>query len=80
MNHTVTLKDIAKILNISISTVSKALNDSHEISEETRSKVLEIANSLNYIPNASARSLKSNKTRRIGVIVPNIESDFFAKV
>ncbi|WP_075344072.1 LacI family DNA-binding transcriptional regulator [Tenacibaculum agarivorans] len=80
MKSTVTLKDIAKILNVSISTVSKALNNSYEISEETTKKVKELAESLNYIPNDVARSLKSNVTKRIGVIVPNVLDDFFAKI
>lgn len=80
MHNQVTLKDIANILNVSISTVSKALNDSYEISDQTKNNVLKIVESLNYIPNDSARSLKSNTTKRIGVIIPNIESDFFAKV
>ena len=80
MHNQVTLKDIANILNVSVSTVSKAMNDSFEISEKTKNNVLKIAKSLNYIPNDSARSLKSNTTKRIGVILPNIESDFFAKV
>ncbi|WP_299624939.1 LacI family DNA-binding transcriptional regulator [uncultured Tenacibaculum sp.] len=80
MSNQVTLKDIAKILNVSASTVSKALNDSHEISQQTKDNVISVAKSLNYIPNDIARSLKSNATKRIGVILPNIESDFFAKV
>ncbi len=80
MRNQTTLKDIANVLNVSISTVSKALNGSHEISEQTKSNILKIAKSLNYVPNDSARSLKSSATKRIGVILPNIESDFFAKV
>lgn len=80
MHNQVTLKDIANILNVSISTVSKALNDSYEISEQTKNNVLKVVKSLNYIPNDSARSLKSSTTKRIGVILPNIESAFFAKV
>lgn len=80
MHNQVTLKDIANILNVSVSTVSKALNDSYEISDQTKNNVLKVVKSLNYIPNDSARSLKSNTTKRIGVILPNIESDFFAKV
>ncbi|WP_075342985.1 LacI family DNA-binding transcriptional regulator [Tenacibaculum agarivorans] len=80
MSNQVTLKDIAAILNVSTSTVSKALSDSHEISQETKNNVVRVARSLNYVPNDIARSLKSNATKRIGVILPNIESDFFAKV
>ncbi len=80
MKSNVTLKDIAKTLNLSTSTVSKALNNSYEISVKTTNKVKELASKLNYIPNDVARSLKSNITKRIGVIVPNVQDDFFAKV
>jgi LacI family transcriptional regulator len=75
-----TLKDIAFILKLSISTVSKALNNSDEISAETREKVTKLAQSLNYVPNETGRSLKLNKTFRIGIIIPNLTEDFFAKV
>ncbi len=80
MRNQVTLKDIAAILGVSASTVSKSLNDSHEISQETKNNVLRVARSLNYVPNDIARSLKSSATKRIGVILPTIESDFFAKI
>ncbi len=80
MSNQITLKDIAKTLNVSVSTVSKALNNSYEISAETSKKVRELAASLNYIPNDVARSLKSNTTKRIGVVVPNVLDDFFAKI
>lgn len=80
MSNQVTLKDIARILDISVSTVSKALNSSYEISSETTKRVTELARKLNYIPNDVARSLKSNITKRIGVIVPNVLDDFFAKI
>ncbi|MCB0400193.1 MAG: LacI family DNA-binding transcriptional regulator, partial [Winogradskyella sp.] len=62
-----TLKELAKLLNISVSTVSKALNDSHEISENTKRRVNELADKLNYKPNRIAQQLKSNKTKTIGV-------------
>lgn len=80
MAQQTTLKDIAFILKISISTVSKALNNSPEISKATRNKVKDLAKSLNYVPNETGRSLKLNKTFRIGIIIPNITDDFFAKV
>ncbi len=74
-----TLKQLAKKLNVSISTVSKALNDSHEISKDTIKRVKELAALYNYVPNKSALSLKQSKTKTIGVIVPNILNHFFAK-
>ena len=76
----VTLKQLAKELNVSISTVSKALNNSEEIGEETVRRVKELAELYNYKPNKVALSLKNNKTKTIGVIIPNILNRFLAKV
>ncbi len=75
-----TLKELAALLNISISTVSKALNNSHEISENTRIRVKELAVKLNYKPNRIAQQLKTNKTKTIGVILPTVTNPFFAEV
>lgn len=75
----VTLKHLAEQLNISISTVSKALHNSDEISPDTIERVKALAKFLNYKPNRLAVSLKSSKTNTIGVIVPNILNHFFAK-
>ncbi len=75
-----TLKELAALLNISISTVSKALNDSHEISENTRIRVKELAAKLNYKPNRIAQQLKTNKTKTIGVILPTVTNPFYAEV
>ncbi|UCH65717.1 MAG: LacI family DNA-binding transcriptional regulator [Ignavibacterium sp.] len=74
----VTIKDIAEALKISPSTVSRALSDHPDISESTKKRVINKASSLNYNPNIVAQSLKSNKTKLIGVIVPEIEHSFFA--
>ena len=76
----VTLKQLAKELNVSISTVSKALNNSEEIGEETIKRVKELAALYNYKPNKVALSLKQNKTKTIGVIIPDILNYFLAKV
>lgn len=76
----VTLKQLAKELNVSISTVSKALNNSDEIGEDTKKRVKELAALYNYKPNKVALSLKQNKTKTIGVIIPNILNRFLAKV
>jgi len=75
-----TLKELAKLLNISVSTVSKALNDRHEISEKTRIRVKELAVKLNYKPNRIAQQLQPNKTKTIGVILPTVTNPFFAEV
>jgi LacI family transcriptional regulator len=76
----VTLKQLAKELNVSISTVSKALNNSEEIGEETIRRVKELAALYNYKPNKVALSLKQNRTNTIGVIIPDILNYFLAKV
>ncbi len=75
-----TIKDIAKALGYSISTVSRALRDSYEISEETKQRVLAYANEVNYKPDPIALSLKEKKTHSICVIVPEIANNFFSEV
>ncbi len=80
MKRKVTLKQIAKELDVSISTVSKSLKDSPEISEDTRQKVRAFAKLYNYKPNLIALSLKNRKTKTIGVIIPEIIHHFFATV
>lgn len=80
MKKKVTLKQIAKELDVSISTVSKSLRDSPEISEDTRLKVQAFAKLYNYRPNLIALSLKNRKTKTIGIIIPEIVHHFFATV
>ncbi len=77
MKHA-TINDIARKLNISTSTVSRALSDHPDINKETKLRVKQLADELNYIPNPIARSLKKNRTSVIGVIVPEIKHDFFS--
>ncbi len=74
----VTIKDIARQLDISPATVSRALKDHPDISKHTKKAVIELANSLNYQPNSIALSLRSQKTFTIGVIVPEIIHFFFS--
>ena len=73
-----TIKDIAKKLNLSPSTVSRALHDNQEISSRTKRKVINAAKQMNYYPNILARSLKKKTSQAIGVIVPEIKHDFFS--
>ena len=80
MKRKVTLKQIAKELDVSISTVSKSLKNSSEISEDTRLKVQAFAKLYNYKPNNIALSLKNKKTKTIGIIIPEIVHHFFATV
>ena len=75
-----TLKKIAQELEVSISTVSKSLSDSAEISDDTRQKVKAFAKLYNYKPNNIALSLKNKKTKTIGVIIPQIVHHFFTTV
>jgi DNA-binding LacI/PurR family transcriptional regulator len=78
--HPVTIKDIAKALNISISTVSRALRDMPEIHPDTRKAVMALAEELDYQPNQLAKNLAKSRTRTIGVIVPNLSYYFFSSV
>lgn len=74
-----TIKDIAKALNLSTSTVSRALRGSYEISADTKKAVLEYAEKINYRPNPIALSLKERRTRAIGVVVSEIANNFFSQ-
>jgi LacI family transcriptional regulator len=76
----ITLKTIAKDLNLSISTVSKALRGSHEISMETQKLVQEYANKHDYRPNPIAQSLKKGRSHTLGVVVSNIDNNFLSQV
>ena len=71
---------MARELDVSVSTVSKALRDSSDISKETISKIKAFAKQVNYKPNYIAQSLKNQKTKTIGVIIPDIVHHFFTKV
>lgn len=80
MKRKITLKQIAKELDVSISTVSKSLRNSLEIGEETRLKVQAFAKFYHYKPNNIALSLKNRKTKTIGIIIPEIVHHFFSTV
>jgi len=75
-----TLKDIAKALGLSTSTVSRALRDTHEISAETKKIVLEYAQKINYHPNPIALSLKERRSRSIGVSLSEVANHYYAQV
>lgn len=76
---TITIKDIARQLGISKSTVSRALSGHSDINEETKKRVLELATRLEYQPNIIAVNLKQQRTNTIGVIIPETVNRFFAK-
>ncbi|MFV0249139.1 MAG: LacI family DNA-binding transcriptional regulator [Tenacibaculum sp.] len=74
------LKKIAEILNISISTVSKALKNYNDVSKETKRKVRKVAQELNYVPNTFAVTLRTHQSKTIGVIIPTTVHHFFSKI
>ncbi len=80
MRRKITLKDIARELEVSISTVSKALKNSQEIGRDTKEKVQAFAKLYNYKPNNIALSLKNKHTKNIGVLIPDIVHHFFTTV
>lgn len=77
--NSVTIKDIAKALNISKSTVARAFKDAHDVSIETKKKVLEYADEINYSPNPAGLNLKKGQSLCIGVVVSEIANTFFAE-
>jgi LacI family transcriptional regulator len=75
----ITIKMLAKELNLSTAAISKALRDSHEISIPTKQRVQELASRLNYIPNAYAGSLRRRKSKTIAVVLPEVADSFFSQ-
>lgn len=80
MGHAVTIKDIAKILNVSVSTVSRALRDTYDVNKETKERILALATELNYKPNFNATGLAQGSTHNIGVVLPFITNYYFSTV
>lgn len=80
MSNHITIKDIAKALGISTSTVSRALSDAWDVKRETREQVLAMAKKLNYHPNLNAKNLQNKRTGAIGIIIPEFVSSFFPRV
>lgn len=78
-NNKITIHDIAKILNINSSTVSRALNNSSKVTQKTKDKIIAKANELGYQRNHLASNLRKSKTYTIGVIVPRISRHFFSR-
>ncbi len=76
----VNLKKLAEELNLAVSTVSRALRDNHEISQETKDRVKALAAKLGFQPNPHASSLRQNKSRTIAVVIPEIQNNFFSQV
>ncbi len=75
-----TLEDIARALNVSKMTVSRAINDHPEISRETRARILAMAQKMNYRPNQFARALTTHRSYLIGIVVPDLMHSYFAEI
>ena len=76
----VTIKDVARQANVSVATVSRALNGQPNVAEDVRRRVLEVAGRLRYSPNPAARSLSSRRTQTIGVVLPELYGEFFSEL
>jgi LacI family transcriptional regulator len=76
----VTIKDVAKAAKVSVASVSRALNGSSSVTEETRQLVLETARALRYVPHSGARSLSTSRTNTIGVVLPDLHGEFFSEL
>ena len=74
------IKDVAKEAGVSIATVSRVLNDIDVVNEDTKKKVLDAIKKLGYRPNIVARSLKTQRTKTIGILVPDISSQFYPEI
>lgn len=76
----ISIKDVAKEAGVSIATVSRVLNDIDVVNEETKKRVKDAIDKLGYMPNIVARSLKTQETRTIGIIIPDISNQFYPEV
>lgn len=76
----ITIQEVAKYANVSVATVSRVMNGNYPVKEETRIKVLDAIDKLNYIPNMQARELTRQKSATIGVVIPSITNMFFPEV
>lgn len=77
---TVTIKDVAREANVSVATVSRALNGQQNVADAVRSRVQEVAERLRYTPHHAARSLSSRRTGTIGVVLPEVHGEFFSEL
>ncbi|PXV86645.1 LacI family transcriptional regulator [Lachnotalea glycerini] len=78
--ETITIKDIAKMCGVGVSTVSRAINDHPDINQETKNIVMQVIKENNYIPNNSARNLKRSDSRTIAVLIKGISNPFFSSM
>lgn len=76
----ISMSDISRMAGVSVATVSRVINNNGRFSEETRKRVEEIIKKYNYVPNLAAKGLKTKRSNFIGIIVPDITNEFFAKI
>lgn len=76
----VTMRDVARQAGVSVATVSRVLNDSGPVGQDTRARILETAGALRYVRNGTARSLTMSTTETVGVLLPNLYGDFYSEV
>src|ERR1700724_2784211 len=74
-----TIKEVAKQAGVSVATVSRVLNDKGPVRDETRRRILEVAERLRYTPHGAARSLITNETHTVAVLLPDIHGEFFSE-
>ncbi len=80
MNKNISIREIAQLAGVGVSTVSRVLNHNKDVSEATRERVLKIIEENNYVPNGSARSLKASKQNHIGLLVKGLGNPFFDEI
>lgn len=78
--ETITIKDIARICGVGVSTVSRAMNDHPDINAETKQKIMEVIREYNYVPNNSARNLKRTDSNTIALLVKGVDNPFFGRM
>ncbi|HEX6064302.1 MAG TPA: LacI family DNA-binding transcriptional regulator, partial [Longimicrobiales bacterium] len=75
-----TIRDVAREAGVSVTTVSRVLNDSGPVKEATRERIRAVAQRLHFAPNTTARSLSTRRTHTIGVLLPDVYGEFFSEV
>jgi len=77
---TVTIRDVARAAGVSVATVSRVFNDSGPVHAETRQRIRDVALAMRYAPNSAARSLTTNRSNTLGVLLPDLHGEFFSEV
>ena len=78
--ESITIKDVARLCGVGVSTVSRAMNNHPDINQETKEKIMQVIRDYNYVPNNSARNLKRTDARTIAVLIKGITNPFFSRM